>query len=125
MKNQSSEKFPPVDKDSFIVDNDASKLNAFYSELLHLPDVVIQTDLDFIITGWNDAAEKIRILPGAKGKNIFELDNINFSEDSIETMKQQFRTNRIWDGNIKFNRRDGLDIYFRSVAYYILDAAGN
>jgi len=125
MRNQSSENFPAVDKDSFIADNDASKSNTFYNELLHLPDVVIQTDLDFIITGWNDAAEKIRILPGAKGKNIFELDNLNFSEDSVETMKQQFRASRVWDGNIKFNRRDGLDIYFRSKAHYILDASGN
>lgn len=125
MKNQSAETFPQVDKDSFIVDNDAAKSSAFYNELLQLPDVIIHTDLDFIITGWNDAAEKVCSLIGAKGKSIFRLDNINFSEDSIETMKEQFRNNKIWNGNIKFNRKDGLDSYFRTVAYYIPDVTGN
>ena len=125
MKDQQSEKFPLVDIDSFILHNDASKANIFYDQLPQLPDIVIQTDLDFIITGWNEAAEKIRILPGAKGKNIFELDSIHFSEESVETMKQEFRNNRIWNGNIKFNRRDGMDIYFRSAAHYVLDATGN
>ena len=125
MKNQPLGKFPPVDKDSFITGNDASKTTAFYSDLLRLPDVIIQTNLDFIITGWNDAAEKICSLSDTKGKNIFELDNINFSEDSIETMKQQFRNNNTWNGNIQFNRKDGLDIFFRSAAHYLMDADGN
>jgi len=125
MKNQPAEKFPPVDKNSFITSADASKTNAFHNQLLQLPDVIIQTDLDFIITGWNDAAEKMCSLYGAKGKNIFALDNIHFSAAVIETMKEQFRKSGVWNGNIKFNRKDGLDIYFRSVAHYVSDAAGN
>lgn len=125
MKNQSPGAFPPVDEQSFITGNDATKTNAYYNELLRLPDVIIQTDLDFIITGWNDAAEKICGLSGIKGKNIFELDNINFSRDSIETMKQQFRDSSTWNGNIQFNRSDGLDIYFRSAAHYVQDVSGN
>ncbi|GAB2811632.1 PAS domain-containing protein [Ferruginibacter profundus] len=124
MKNQPQANFPQVDKYSFTRDNDANKTNALYNELLQLPDVIFQTDLDFMITGWNDAAEKICSLSEVKAKNIFELDNINFSAGSIEAMKQQFRNNGIWNGNIHFNRKDGMDIYFRSSANYIMDAEG-
>jgi PAS domain-containing protein len=124
MKNQSPPNFPQVDKYSFTRDNDANKTNALYNELLQLPDVIFHTDLDFIITGWNDAAEKICSLSAVKAKNIFELDNINFSADSIETMKQQFRSDGTWNGNIHFNRKDGMDIYFRSSAHYIMNAEG-
>ena len=38
-----------------------------------LPDAVFTTDMSFHITGWNDAAEKLHGLPGARGKNLFEL----------------------------------------------------
>ncbi|MGG9962753.1 PAS domain-containing protein [Ferruginibacter sp. SUN106] len=124
MKNQSPPNFPQVDQYSFTRDNDANKTDALYNELLQLPDVIFQTDLDFIITGWNDAAEKICALSEVKAKNIFELDNINFSAESIEIMKQQFRNDGIWNGNIHFNRKDGMDIYFRSSAHYIMDAEG-
>jgi PAS domain-containing protein len=124
MKNQFQPNFPQVDKHSFAKDNDASKTNALYAELLQLPDVIVQTDLNFIITGWNDAAEKMGILTGAIGRNVFELDNINFSADSIETMMAEFRSSGIWNGNIHFNRKDGMDMYFSSAAHYILDKAG-
>jgi PAS domain S-box-containing protein len=125
MKNQPAGNFPPVDKDSFITGNDADKTTAFYNQLLQLPDVIIQTDLDFFITGWNDAAEKICALSGKKGSSIFQLDTINFTDDSVADMKQQFRDNGTWNGNIQFNRKDGLDIFFRSAAHYINDTEGN
>lgn len=125
MKNQGTGIFPPVDKTSFSIDNDATQADAHYNELQQLPDVIIQTDLDFVITGWNDAAEEICGLAGARGKNIFQLDNINFSENAIETMKLQFRNHGSWNGNIRFNRKDGMDVFFRSTAHYIQDTAGN
>lgn len=124
MKNQAPGAFPPLDKTSFSLANDAAKTDAHYQELQHLPDVIIQTDLDFVITGWNDAAEEICGLEGARGKNIFQLDNINFSENAIETMKMQFRDHGSWNGNIRFNRKDGMEVFFRSAAHYIQDTTG-
>ena len=51
------------------------------STLLHsLPDAVFQTDLEFNITGWNEAAEKLHGIPGAAGKNLFKLIKLQISE---------------------------------------------
>jgi PAS domain-containing protein len=119
MKNRSAHPFPPVDKNSFVSDNDASKTNALHNELLHLPDVVIQTDNDFKITGWNVAAEKICNLSGTLGKSFFELDNMIFSDDSVALMKKRFHENGIWNGNIRCKRNEGGYIHFRSAAHYI------
>ena len=50
------------------------KTSAEVPDLLHhLPDAVFITDFTFNITGWNDAAEKLHGLPGARGKNLFEI----------------------------------------------------
>ena len=119
MKQQSSHPFPLVDKNSFELDNDASKTNALHNELLHLPEVIIQTDNDFKITGWNIAAEKICNLSGAFGRSFFELDNIVFSDDSVALIKKRFQENGIWNGNIRCKRNDGEYLYFRSSAHYI------
>ena len=54
------------------------------SDLLHhLPDAVIITDLSFNITGWNDAAEKLHGLPGARGKNLFQLIKIDLLNSTM------------------------------------------
>ena len=66
------------------------KAAAELSDLLHhLPDALIITDLSFNITGWNDAAEKLHGLPGAKGKNLFQLIKIDLLDSTIETINAE------------------------------------
>jgi PAS domain-containing protein len=63
MKSTNSGQPLPADNKSFIRKPDADQTTALYDELQDLPDSVIQTDLNFLITGWNDSAEKMYGLP--------------------------------------------------------------
>jgi len=89
--------------------------------LHHLPDAVFITDLSFNITGWNDAAEKLHGLPGAKGKNLFQLikiDLLNASQEAITIALQQKGN---WEGEIIYYRYDGEKFVFRTTATAIVD----
>lgn len=120
MRSRTAEQFPHVNKDSIAPGSDAGK-NNFLNNDAHLPDIIIQTNTDFIITGWNDAAEKIYKMPVALGKNFFELDNVFFSEETIALMKSGFWESGTWDSNIKLKNPDGENVYFRSAAHCITD----
>ncbi len=92
------------------------------SELLHhLPDAVIITDSAFNITGWNDAAEKLHGLPGARGKNLFKLIKIDVLDSSQETIKNELLRNGNWNGEVIYHRHDGEKYIFKSSATTILD----
>lgn len=118
MKPRTAEQFPPVNNDSIAAGNEAGK-NDFLFNDVNLPDIIIQTDTDFVITAWNEAAEKIYKLPVAAGKSFFELDNTFFSEEAIELMKKRFWDSGTWNSNIKFKNPDGGFVHFRSAAHYI------
>src|SRR5678815_3243997 len=71
------------------------------SDLLHhLPDALIITDVSFNITGWNDAAEKLHGLPGARGKNLFQLIKIDLLDSTIETINAILLKNGTWEGEV-------------------------
>ena len=92
------------------------------SELLHhLPDALIITDLSFNITGWNDAAEKLHGLPGARGKNLFQLIKIDILDSSIETINAELLKKGTWEGEVIYHRHDGEKYIFKTVATSILD----
>ncbi len=83
-------------------------------------DAVLQTDLDFNITGWNSAAEALHGQPGAMGKNIFHLVDIDFVNESIDELKRHLSQKNFWSGEVMFKRFDGQQIYFRTTATYII-----
>ncbi len=90
-------------------------------DLLHLHDAVIQTDLNLNITGWNPAAEIMHGQPGAMGKNLFQLADIEFIGSSLETLKASLRAHSNWNGEVIFHRFDGQKIHLRSAANYIIN----
>jgi PAS domain S-box-containing protein len=91
-------------------------------ELHHLGDAIIQTDLQFKITGWNAAAELIHGRPGAMGQNLFELVNINIcGGTSIEEAIKELAFKGAWFGEVVFNRFDGKNICFRVSVTYIIN----
>jgi PAS domain S-box-containing protein len=92
------------------------------SDLLHhLPDALIITDLSFNIPGWNDAAEKLHGLPGARGKNLFQLIKIDLLDSTIETINAEILKNGTWEGEVIYHRHDGEKYIFKTCATSILD----
>ena len=92
------------------------------SDLLHLlPDAVITTDLTFNITGWNGAAEKLHGLPGAKGKNLFQLIKIDLLDSTFETINAELLNRGTWEGEVIYHRHDGEKYIFKTSATSILD----
>jgi PAS domain S-box-containing protein len=121
MKKRSAGQSPRVDQQALINDNDAYRRKLLYDDLVSLPDVIIQTDLNFYVTGWNESAEKIYGLPGAMGKNLFEMIDIHFASDSKERMLENLKEKRTWQGHIHFTRFDGLDFHFLTNIHYIIN----
>ncbi|HEX6847267.1 MAG TPA: PAS domain S-box protein [Chitinophagaceae bacterium] len=102
------------------------KAAAELSELLHhLPDALIITDLSFNITGWNDAAEKLHGLPGARGKNLFELIKVDILASTMETITGDLSKKGTWEGEVIYHRHDGEKFVFKTVATSILDDNNN
>src|SRR5215204_6108639 len=98
------------------------KAAAEFSDLLHhLPDAVIITDITFNITGWNDAAEKLHGLPGARGKNLFELIRIDLLNSSNEAIKKEIVNKGNWEGEVIYHRHNGEKFIFKTTATAILD----
>ena len=98
------------------------KASTELSELLHhLPDALIITDLSFNITGWNDAAEKLHGLPGARGKNLFQLVKIDILDSTIESINAELLKKGTWEGEVIYHRHDGEKYIFKTVATSILD----
>jgi PAS domain S-box-containing protein len=90
-------------------------------ELLHPHDAVIQTDLNLNVTGWNPMAETLHGQPGAMGKNLFQLADIEFIGSSFQQFKSDLQANRSWSGEVIFNRYDGQKVHLRSVVNYIIN----
>ena len=86
-----------------------------------LEDAVLQTDLDFTITGWNAAAELLHGQPGAMGKNLFQLVDINFLNGNVDELQHHLSSKGFWSGEVMFNRFDGQQINFRTTATYIFN----
>lgn len=98
------------------------KAAAEVSDLLHnLPDAVIITGINFNIKGWNDAAEKLHGLPGARGKNLFELIRLDLLNSSSETIKKDILSKGNWEGEVIYHRHDGGKFTFKTTATAILD----
>ena len=112
----------PAKKGSKPVLSVSHKAAAELSELLHnLPDALIITDLSFNITGWNDAAEKLHGLPGARGKNLFQLIKLDLLDSTIETINAELVKKGTWEGEVIYHRHDGEKYIFKASATSILD----
>jgi PAS domain-containing protein len=118
MKLRTPEQFPPVNNDALAAGSNAAQNNTANNDA-SLPDVIITTDTNFKVTGWNEAAEKNYALPLEQGKNFFDIFNSNFCEASIALMQKRFKEDGTWNSHIKLKNTEGDDIYFRSAAYCI------
>ncbi len=86
-----------------------------------LPDAVFTTDLSFNITGWNVAAEELHGLPGAKGKNLFQLINLDLLDSTPAIINSTLLKNGTWQGEVIYHRHDGEKFIFKSTASVVVD----
>lgn len=114
LRVRGSEHLSVIHKSTFLADED----------WLHLPDAVIQTDLQFNIIGWNPAAEKLHDLPGKMGMNLFGAVNLEFVTGSVAKLRADLATFRCWNGEVILTRPDGQKFSFRSTANYIISEKG-
>ena len=75
--------------------------------LNHLPDAVFQTDLNLNITGWNYAASQLHGIPGAMGKNLFNLIKIDFTHSTFDSVSKDLMQKGSWEDEVIFHRHDG------------------
>ncbi|MGB3006727.1 MAG: PAS domain S-box protein, partial [Chitinophagaceae bacterium] len=90
-------------------------------EWLLLQDAVIQTDLQFNITGWNSTAELLYHFTDAFGKNLFEIIDLKFVKGSLEDLKLEMACSSCWKGEMIFTKSNGEKLYFLSIANYIVN----
>ncbi|MGV3667581.1 MAG: PAS domain S-box protein [Leptospira bouyouniensis] len=94
-----------------------------YSSLIlqYLYDAVIVTDLQFQITSWNLAAERIYgyKLEEVIGKSTKEILKTSASEEARAKSIADLNTNGIWQGEVFQHRKDGSKLRIRSAVSYL------
>jgi len=81
-------------------------------------DVIILTDTNFHITGWNSSAEKMfgRRVDEAKGKRLFEIIDINFPGTTLNNLLAILRISGYWNGEVIYDRFDTERFYLNTSA---------
>lgn len=86
-----------------------------------LQDAVIQTDLDFNITGWNSPAEILYNFTDVLGRNLFEIADLKFVKGSLEDLKIEMACSSCWTGELIYTKLNGDQLFFRTTANYMID----
>ena len=114
MKNQSTGRISSADKLTV-----SYKSPGLFPNLsTDVSDVIIITDTNFNITGWNVAAEKMfgRSVDEAKGKLLFEVIDINFPGTTLKDLLAILRDNGYWNGEVIYDRFDHQRFYLNTSA---------
>lgn len=82
----------------------------------NISDAVISSNLDFRITSWNKAAERIYGVSAsdAIGKDSSFL-KYQYVRSSSEEARQTVRDRGIWKGDVIFTRHDGREVYLQAI----------
>lgn len=97
---------------------------ASISENIH--DPIISSDNDFLITRWNDAAEKLfgwtsEEVIGRRGAEILRVD---YPTKSREAILDAFSKDGYWQGEVIYHNREGKPVNVLSTASKIRDKNG-
>ncbi|TGM28951.1 PAS domain-containing hybrid sensor histidine kinase/response regulator [Leptospira levettii] len=100
-----------------------------YSSLIlqYFYDAVIVTDLDFRITSWNLAAERIygHKVEEVLGKSTVDILQTVVLEGDRETSIAQLKSTGIWQGEVFQSAKDGSKLKIRSAVSFLKDKDGN
>ena len=81
-------------------------------------DVIILTDPNFNVTGWNPPAGKMfgRSVDEAKGRLLFEIISINFPGTTLNDLLGILHTNSFWNGEVVYDRFDNQRFFLNTSA---------
>ncbi len=107
-------KFPNFEHDSSLI-------------LQYLYDAVIVTDRDFVITSWNQSAEKIYgfLASEVLGKTTLEILKTEFTIEEREKSIQSLKESGIWLGEVIQVNKKGDHLSIRSAVSLLKDAQHN
>ncbi|RYZ19013.1 MAG: PAS domain S-box protein, partial [Chitinophagaceae bacterium] len=94
--------------------------------LENVSDIIITTDLAFIVESWNHIAEHVYCVPAtdAIGRRLGELVNFTFHGTTIEQAFQDLATNKIWRGEVSYTNKHGETFHFLQTVKYTPDEEG-
>lgn len=89
-------------------------------------DVMVTTDLNFIVKSWNRIAEKVYgyTEEEAMGKPFEELVKFQFINDERDASIEALEKNGVWKGEILYKNKQGIIQYFVHTITFVYDAAG-
>ncbi len=101
--------------------------DAVHAELWeYISDAVICTDADFIITGWNRAAEEMYGWPAEEvtGKDLRKVTGLEYSNDERKDVLDSLYRNNNWRGEVIQRTKDGKRIRGSASVALVRDAEG-
>lgn len=99
-----------------------------YEELVlqNASEIIVITDLHFIIQYWNRAAEKVYGITAADaiGKEMNELVQFTYHGTTAQSALKALQQQKLWRGKVSFINNEDNTIYFLQTVKYILDNNG-
>jgi PAS domain S-box-containing protein len=94
--------------------------------LKNVSDAVISSDLDFRITSWNKAAERIYGWQESEvlERGIVEVTHLEYPYDKMEDVIESFMKEGVWRGEVTQRRKDGTPINIITSATLVNDRTG-
>lgn len=92
----------------------------------HIPDAVIATDTNYVITSWNRGAEQIYGWSATEviGHHLSEILQTRFNATTKEEARDMLFQNGRWEGEVEQNRRDGSSVPIHSIVVLVRDEQG-
>jgi PAS domain S-box-containing protein len=89
-------------------------------------DIIVTTDLNFIVKSWNKIAESEYEIAQeyAVGKRFLELIDFKFLNDTKENSIEKLETEGIWKGEVVYKNKQGQSKYFVHTVTYFYNELG-
>ncbi len=94
--------------------------------LENVSDIIVSTDLQFCVRGWNKAAENVYGLSEAEatGRKFLEIVNMQFESMSRNSALTVLLEKGAWEGEVSVDMGKGERRFFLQTVRYVLDERG-
>lgn len=126
-RNQSLYGYAKITRDITEKRNTEESLRFLASIAANIQDPIISTDLEFRITRWNHAAEKLYgwTSDEAVGQRMSDMLTIVYPNESRDEVLAKFQQNGFWQGEVIYHNRASEMIYALTTVSYLRDENKN